>query len=74
MAAATMDQVMPMVKNNLGIAFVPEFMARRAIEAGEAFEIDHSEAVPTRAIALFYGQRKLLSPAACELIRVLQEK
>lgn len=72
--AATMDQVMPMVKNNLGIAFVPEFMARRAIEAGEAFEIDHSEAVPTRAIALFYGQRKLLSHAARELIRILQEK
>jgi len=70
--AATMDQVLPMVKNNLGLAFVPEFMARNDIENGEVYKISIHEAVPVRSVSLYYGHRKLLSPAAKELIRILQ--
>lgn len=72
--AATMDQVLPMVKSNLGLAFVPEFMARHAVDSGEVFEIPLRDSVPVRSISLFYGHRKRLSPAAKELIRILREQ
>ena len=37
--AATTDQILPMVKNNLGIGFFPEKMAQEALASGEAFRI-----------------------------------
>lgn len=52
MEAATMDQVIPMVRYNLGIGFVPEPMAQPALTRGELYEIKLSQHIPNRQIAL----------------------
>lgn len=69
--AATMDQIMPMVKRDLGLAFIPEFMARPAIEAGEVVEIPLRERIPQRTICLLY-RGKYLSAAARRLAEKLR--
>lgn len=50
--AATEDQVLPLVKANLGMGFLPEFMAEEAVAKGEVFPIPLTEAVPVRQIVL----------------------
>ena len=52
MEAATMDQVIPMVRYNLGIGFVPEPMAQPSLTRGELYEIKLSQSIPDRQIAL----------------------
>ena len=50
MEAATMDQMLPMIRHNLGIGFYSETLASPAIAAGEVFRINLSETVPQRAV------------------------
>ncbi len=52
MEAATMDQVLPMVRADLGIGFYAEKMAARAIAANEVHQIRLMEPVPERAVSL----------------------
>ena len=74
MEAATMDQVLPMVRSNLGIGFYPEPMAAPAIAEGSVSQIRLAEQVPERTVSLvedasrpqsvaMRALKQLLSPA-----------
>lgn len=64
---ATTDQILPMVKYNLGLGFVPRSFAADALEKGEVFEIQLSEKMPLRYVCLILDKSRPLSAAAQEL-------
>ena len=45
--AATTDQMLTLVKSELGLAFVPEPMARDSLERGELVQLHLQEIIPT---------------------------
>lgn len=61
---ATADQLLPMVKNDLGIGFVPEELTTSAIENGEVFKLNLNEKIPERTICLLKNTKKPMSIAA----------
>jgi len=65
--AATTDQILPMIKSNLGIGFLPEIYAREALKKQELFSIPLCEDLPQRQICLIENERYPLSRAAREL-------
>jgi DNA-binding transcriptional LysR family regulator len=69
--AATADQLLPLVKCNLGLAFVPEQFAQDALEKGEVFQIPLVEAIPQRQVMLIRDRHKPLSVAAREFEKSL---
>ena len=69
--AATTDQLLPMVKNGLGIGFIPESFAKSAIESGEVFSIPLREKIPKREICLIEDRGRHLSIAANALRKML---
>lgn len=71
--AATADQILPMVKSDLGIGFVPEQLAKEDIAAGAVFPLDLKPPVPRRVIGLLTQESQPLSIAARELKRMLTE-
>lgn len=72
--AATTDQILPMVKSNLGIGFVPEQLAKKELESGEVFQIELDETVPPRNVCIITDTKRSVSIAARELINTLTEK
>ena len=61
---ATADQILPLVQHNLGVGFLPEPLARRALRAGEIVELHLEEPVPMRYVCLVQNeQRPLRAPA-----------
>ena len=70
---ATTDQILPLVKNELGVAFLPEAMAREAIEKGEIVELSLRERVPQRSVCMVYDRQHPLSAAAKELKSRMQQ-
>lgn len=62
--ADSIDQLVPLVKSNLGIAFVPEFIARDAIADGSVFEITMNEKIPERCMCMVQRNDDSLSIAA----------
>ena len=70
---ATTDQILPLVKNELGMAFLPEAMAREAIEEGEIIELSLRESVPQRSVCMVYDRQHPLSAAAKELKSRMQQ-
>ena len=71
--AATTDQILPMVKNNLGIGFFPEKMAQEALASGEACRICLKEEIPRREIFLIENRERPLTVAADALKTLLIE-
>ena len=67
----TINQVLPMVKYDLGIGFLPEPFVRQAVQKGEVFEIPLFEDIPTRDIVLIQDTRKPESTASRALINDL---
>ena len=67
---ATTDQILPLVKNNLGLAFLPEEMVEDAIAREEIVRIRTSNTLPAREICLVYDPSKPISTSA----RSLREK
>ena len=65
--AATADQILPLVKNNLGAAFLPEPFA----VGGGFCKLDIAEEIPRREILLVRRTGKTLSPAAQKLCDML---
>ena len=55
--AATTDQILPLVKNNLGLAFLPEPMALESLAKQEVLQIAISEKLPLRHICLVHDQQ-----------------
>ena len=64
---ATTDQILPLVKSELGLAFLPESMAEDAIRRREIVRIDLQETIPKRNICMVYDSRHPLSAAAKKL-------
>lgn len=71
--AATADQILPMVKNGLGIGFVPEAFAQDDILSGSIIPICLETPVPKRTICLLKQENQVLSLAAKELERMVLE-
>ena len=71
--AATADQLLPLIRNHLGVGFVPEMLAREAVEKGEVFEIPLAEPIPEREILLVEDGSRPLSIAAERLRQMLEE-
>lgn len=69
--AATTDQILPLVKCELGLAFMPEPMARKALDSHEIVQISLEEEIPQRNICLVYDSHHPVSAAARELKKVI---
>lgn len=65
--AATTDQILPLVKSELGLAFIPEFMAAPAVQSHEVIPIPLQETIPSRHICMVSDFRRPLSTAAKKL-------
>ena len=66
--AATTDQILPMVKADLGIGFIPEDMIRKE---DDVYKIDLLEEIPERKICLIKRKEDPLGVAAKELERLI---
>ena len=62
--AATTDQMLTLVKSELGLAFVPEPMAKDLLARGELVQLHLQEIIPTRSICLVYDHHRPLNTAA----------
>ena len=71
--AATTDQILSLVKNELGLAFLPEPMAQEAIARKEIVEIALKEEIPPRNICLVYDSTHPISSAAHQLRKAVVE-
>lgn len=69
---ATADQILPMVKNNLGIGFVPEEFLKDE-DSGGVFRLNLKEPVPPRCVCYMKRTDQSLSIAARELERMMIE-
>lgn len=65
--AATADQILPLVKNDLGIGFVPKPFLEQYAQDGSVCVLDLAEPVPTRNICLITRTDTSLSLAARKL-------
>ena len=65
--AATIDQILPLVKNNLGIGFISEVLAKKALENKEVFKLNLKEKIPVRKVYFIENKNFPLSIAAKEL-------
>lgn len=64
---ATTDQILSLVKSDLGLAFLPESMAQEAIRQHKIFQIKLREQIPERQICMVYDRQHPLSAAAQRL-------
>lgn len=72
--AATTDQILPLVKSELGLAFLPETMARDAIQKGEIVSLPLRDQVPERYVCMVYDSKRIMSTAAQKLKKILLEE
>ncbi|MDO5123629.1 MAG: LysR family transcriptional regulator [Eubacteriales bacterium] len=71
--AATADQIIPLVKHNLGIGFVPEDFIEANREETGIYVIPLKEEIPKRYISLIKRKGRTLSPPAKELERIITD-
>lgn len=69
--AATTDQLLPMIKSDLGIGYLPEIYARDALEKGDVFQFLLREEIPSREICFIENEQYPLTIAAKELKELL---
>lgn len=69
---STSNQILPIVKNDLGIGFIPESFAKNEIADGEVFRLETEENIAPREICLIKRKDFSLSVAARELETVLK--
>ncbi len=62
--AATTDQMLTLVRSELGLAFVPEPMTRNALKSREIVQLTLKEEIPARSICLVYDRHRPLNTAA----------
>ena len=72
--AATTDQILPLVKSELGLAFIPEPMAQQSIKMHEIVRICLNEEIPERNICMVYDAKRPMSMAAKRLKKILLEE
>ena len=56
--------MLTLVKSELGLAFVPEPMAKESLERGELVQLHLQEIIPQRSICLVYDHHRPLNTAA----------
>lgn len=69
--AATTDQMLTLVKSELGLAFVPEPMAGDLLERGEIVQLHLQETIPSRSVCLVYDHHRPLNTAARKFQQML---
>lgn len=74
MELATTDMILPAVRHNLGIGFIPAEFAESDLKAGLVFEIKVKEKLPERNIILIYDMEYPQSIAAKEFQKFLKER
>lgn len=74
MELATTDMILPAVRYNLGIGFIPAEFAKEDLKAGTVFEIDVKETLPERNIILIYDTEYPQSIASKEFQKFLNER
>lgn len=68
--AATADQILPMVKNNLGVGFLPkEFLA--SDECPDVYRLDLTTEIPYRSICCIQKIGTPMSIAAKEFVKMI---
>ena len=72
--AATSDQILPLIRANLGIGFLPEHTAEKAAAQGNVHILHLAEAAPERSICLLKRKDIPLSLAAEKLETLLLER
>ena len=71
--AATTDQVLPLVKSELGLAFLPEEMTEEALAKHEVIQIRLKEEIPERYVCMVYDRKRPMSVAAQKLKQILDK-
>lgn len=74
MELATTDMILPAVRHNLGLGFIPAEFADAELMSGQVFEIKVKEKLPERNIVLIYDMEYPQSIAAKEFQKFLKEK
>lgn len=69
---STSNQILPIVKSNLGIGFVPESFAEKELQEGAVFKLDTEEPMPPREVCLLKRNDFALSVAAKEFEKILK--
>lgn len=69
---ATADQILPMVRYELGLGFLPDNFCEDAICRGEIFQVQLEEVIPKRYICLIQDESRTMSIAAKELVQMLK--
>ena len=69
--AATTDQMLTLVRSELGLAFMPEPMARGNLQRGRIVQLHLREEIPPRSVCLVYDRHRPLNTAAREFQRQL---
>lgn len=69
---ASADLLLPMIKRNLGIGFVPEMMASEALKNGDIIRLRLKEEIRERYICVMYDMHRPLSIAAHQMIETLR--
>ncbi len=69
---ATMDLIIPVIRKNLGIGFVPEEFAGPFLEAKDILEIKLHEQIPERKICIVSDSNRPLGAVAEELQSMLE--
>lgn len=62
--AATTDQMLTLVRSELGLAFVPEPMTRNALKSREIVQLTLREEIPARSVCLVHDRHRPLNTAA----------
>lgn len=65
--ATAADQILPMVRNDLGVGFVPETFLDEVTAADGVFALQLDQPIPTRTICVLKHSGRSLSIAACRL-------
>ncbi len=71
---ATTDMILPVVRHNLGIGFIPAELVKADLLAGTVFEIKVEETMPERDIILIYDTEYPQSIASKEFQKFLAER
>ena len=71
---ATSDQLLPLVKHDLGISFIPEFFVKDALELQEIIPLQLAEEIPPRNICLIRDINHPLSTASRVLENMIKDE
>lgn len=70
---AATDQILPIIKNDLGVGFIPEIFVKDALSKGDVHQLLLTEEIPSRQICLIENKNHPLSIAARELKKMLMQ-